>query len=84
MLIIALFAYNFLSDLIRARIRDNVVVHKVKSEVRVDTVYIEKRDLVKNRDYQTACNNRAGGQLPPSNQANEEYLQPVIVSGSRK
>lgn len=42
------------------------------------------RDLVKNRDYLTACNNRAGGQLPPSNQAKEEYLQPVIVSGSRK
>ena len=61
-----------------------MVVQKVKSEVRVDTVYIEKRDLVKNRDYQTACNNRAGGQLPPSNQAKEEYLQPVIVSGSRK
>ena len=42
------------------------------------------RDLVKNRDYQTACKNRVGGQLPPSNQAKEEYLQPVIVSGSRK
>ncbi len=42
------------------------------------------RDLVKNRDYQTACNNRTGGQFPPSNQAKEEYLQPVIVSGSRK
>ena len=42
------------------------------------------RDLVKNRDYQTACKNRIGGQFPPSNQAREEYLQPVIVSGSRK
>lgn len=42
------------------------------------------RDLVKNRDYQTACKNRLGGQFPPSNQAKEEYLQPVIVSGSRK
>lgn len=42
------------------------------------------RDMVKNRDYQTACKNRIGGQLPPSNQAKEEYLQPVIVSGSRK
>ena len=42
------------------------------------------RDLVKNRDYQTACKNRIGGQFPPSNQAKEEYLQPVIVSGSRK
>ena len=42
------------------------------------------RDMVKNRDYQTACNNRIGGKFPPSNQAKEEYLQPVIVSGSRK
>ena len=42
------------------------------------------RDLVKNRDYQTACKNRIGGQFPPSNQAKEEYMQPVIVSGSRK
>lgn len=42
------------------------------------------RDMVKNRNYQTACKNRLGGQTPPSNQAKEEYLQPVIVSGSRK
>jgi len=42
------------------------------------------RDLVKNRDYRTACKNRIGGQFPPSNQAKEEYLQPVVVSGSRK
>lgn len=42
------------------------------------------RDMVKNRNYQTACKNRIGGQTPPSNQAKEEYLQPVIVSGSRK
>ena len=42
------------------------------------------RDMVKNRDYETACKNRTGGQFPPSNQAKEEYLQPVIVSGSRK
>lgn len=42
------------------------------------------RDMVKNRDYQTAFKNRAGGQFPPSNQAKEEYLQPFIVSGSRK
>ena len=42
------------------------------------------QDMVKNRDYQTACKNRVGGQFPPTNQAKEEYLQPVIVSGSRK
>ena len=42
------------------------------------------RDMVKNRDYETACKNRIGGQSPPSNQAKEEYLQPEIVSGLRK
>ena len=42
------------------------------------------RDMVKNRDYKTACKNRGGGQFPPSNQAKEEYLQPEIVSGLRK
>ena len=42
------------------------------------------RDMVKNRDYQTACKNRIGGQFPPSNQAKEEYVQPIIVSVSRK
>lgn len=42
------------------------------------------RDMVKNRDYQTACKNRIGGQFPPSNQAKEEYIQPDIVSGLRK
>ena len=42
------------------------------------------RDMVKNRDFQTACKNRIGGQFPPSNQAKEEYLQPEIVSGLRK
>ena len=42
------------------------------------------RDMVKNRDYQTACKNRMGRQQNPSNQAKEEYVQPYIVSGSRK
>ena len=42
------------------------------------------RDMVKNRDYETACKNRIGGRQNPSNQAKEEYLQPYIVSGSRK
>ena len=42
------------------------------------------RDMVKNKDYETACKNRVGGQFPPSNQAKEEYLQPVVVSGLRK
>ena len=42
------------------------------------------RDMVKNRDFETACKNRIGGQFPPSNQAKEEFLQPDIVSGLRK
>ena len=42
------------------------------------------RDMVKNRDYETACKNRIGGQFPPSNQAKEKYLRPEIVSGLRK
>ena len=40
--------------------------------------------MVKNRDYQTACKNRMGRQQNPSNQAKEKYVQPYIVSGSRK
>lgn len=54
------------------------------SEARESPFDYSIRDMVKNRDYQTACENRIGGQLPPSNQAKEENLQPVIVSGSRK
>lgn len=42
------------------------------------------RDMVKNRDFETACKNRIGGQFPPSNQAKEEYIKPEIVSGLRK
>ena len=33
-----------ITDLTRARSRDNVVAQRVKTEVRVDTVYVEKRD----------------------------------------
>ena len=40
--------------------------------------------MVKNKDYKTACKNRMGRQQNPSNQAKEEYVQPYIVSGSRK
>lgn len=54
------------------------------SEARAYLFDYSMRDLVKNRDYQTACKNRIGGQFPPSNQAKEEFLPPVIVSGSRK
>ena len=33
-----------ITDLTRARSRDNVVAQRIKTEVRVDTVYVEKRD----------------------------------------
>lgn len=42
------------------------------------------RDMVKNRDYLTACKNRMRRQQSPSSQAKEVYVQPYIVSGSRK
>ena len=42
------------------------------------------RDLVKNRDYETACKNRMVAQSIPRTQAKEEYVQPYIISGSRK
>ena len=35
-----------ITDLTRARSRDNVVAQRVKTEVRVDTIYVEKRDSV--------------------------------------
>ena len=35
-----------ITDLTRARNRDNVQAQRVKTEVRVDTVYVEKRDSV--------------------------------------
>ena len=35
-----------ITDLTRARSRDNVVAQRVKTEVRVGTVYVEKRDSV--------------------------------------
>ena len=54
------------------------------SEAREYPFDFSRRDLVKNRDYQTACKNRIGGQIPPTNQAKEVFLQPVILSGSRK
>ena len=54
------------------------------SEAREYPFEYSVRDMVKNKDYQTACKNRMGGQQNPSNQAKEEYVQPYIVSGSRK
>lgn len=54
------------------------------SEAREYPFEYSVRDMVKNKDYQTACKNRMGRQQNPSNQAKEEYVQPYIVSGSRK
>ena len=54
------------------------------SEARSFPFEYSVRDMVKNRDYQTACKNRMARQQNPSNQAKEEYVQPYIVSGSRK
>lgn len=54
------------------------------SEAREYPFDYSMRDIVKNRDYKTACKNRVVGSFPPSNQAKEEYLQPEIVSGLRK
>ena len=54
------------------------------SEAKTFPFEYSTRDMVKNRDYETACKNRMGSQQNPSNQAKEEYVQPYIVSGSRK
>lgn len=42
------------------------------------------RDLVKNKDFETAFKNRLWAQSAPCNQAKELYVQPYIISGSRK
>lgn len=42
------------------------------------------RDLVKNDDYESACRNRMVAQSVLRTQANEGYVQPYVISGSRK
>ena len=42
------------------------------------------RDLVKNRDYETALKNRRISQSANQTQAKEGYIQPYIISGARK
>ena len=42
------------------------------------------RDLVKNRDYETAFKNRRMSQSANRTQAKEKYIQPYIISGARK
>lgn len=42
------------------------------------------RDLVKNINYDTANKNRIMSQSEPTSQAKEKYIQPYIISGSKK
>lgn len=42
------------------------------------------RDLVKNKDYESALKNRIMSQSAPRTQAKEVYVQPYIISGARK
>ena len=49
------------TDLTRARSRDNVVAQRVKTEVRVDTVYVEKRDSVYVKDTNLSNDTNKGG-----------------------
>ena len=42
------------------------------------------RDLVKNKDFETAYKNRLWSQSVPHTQSKELYVQPYIISGSRK
>ena len=51
-----------ITDLTRARSRDNVVAQRVKTEVRVDTVYVEKRDSVyiQNTNLTNSTNKKPG------------------------
>lgn len=54
------------------------------SEARTFPFEYSIRDLVKNKDYMTACKNRIAAQSTPRTQAKEEYIQPYIISGARK
>ena len=42
------------------------------------------KDLVKNKDYESAVRNRVLSQSAPRTQAKEMYVQPYIISGARK
>ena len=42
------------------------------------------RDLVKNKDYESAVRNRVLSQSAPRTEAKEMYVQPYIISGARK
>ena len=52
-----------ITDLTRARSRDNVVAQKVKTEIVRDTVYVEKTDsvFVQNTDLTNPTDKKPGG-----------------------
>lgn len=54
------------------------------SEARTFPFEYSIRDLVKNKDFDAALKNRRVAQTAPRTQAKEEFVQPYIISGSRK
>ena len=49
------------TDRVRGRSRDAIAVQKTKTEVRVDTVYIEKRDSIEIRSRPSVGGGQSGG-----------------------
>lgn len=54
------------------------------SEAKTFPFEYSTRDLVKNVNYETANKNRIIAQSEPTSQAKEKYIQPYIISGSKK
>lgn len=54
------------------------------SEARTFPFEYSTRDLVKNKDFYAASKSRKVAQTAPRTQAKEEFVQPYIISGSRK
>lgn len=54
------------------------------SEAKTFPFEYSTRDLVKNKDFNSASKNRRVAQTAPRTQAKEEFVQPYIISGSRK
>lgn len=49
------------TDRLRARNRDAIAVQKTKTELRVDTIYIEKRDSIEIRSRPSVGGGQSGG-----------------------
>ena len=49
------------TDRLRGRSRDAIATQKTKTEVRVDTIYIEKRDSIEIRSRPSAGGGQSGG-----------------------